>query len=68
MVTAVLYGLIYYCCEMYLDDCTVYGKGESESLTNLKEVFERFRLKGLRLKAKKCRFGLPRIRHVGRVV
>ena len=68
MVTAVLYGLIYHCCEMYLDDCIVYGKGEAEFLTNLKKVFERFRLKGLRLKAKKCRFGLSRIEYVGRVV
>ena len=68
MVTAVLYGLIYHCCEMYLDDCIVYGKGEAEFLTNLKKVSERFRLKGLRLKAKKCRFGLPRIEYLGRVV
>ena len=52
---------------MYLDDC-VYGKGEAEFLTNLTKVFERFRLKCLRLKAKKCRFGLPRIENVGRVV
>ena len=68
MLTTVLYGLIDHCCEMYLDDCIVYGKGEAEIFTNLKEVFERFRLKGLRLKAKKCRFGLPRIEYVGRVV
>ena len=68
MVTAVLYGLIYHCCEMYLDDCIVYGKGEAEFLTNLKKGFERFRLKGPRLKGKKCRFGVPRIEYVGRVV
>ena len=68
MVTAVLYGLIYHCCEMYLDDCIVYGKGEAEFLTNLKKVFARFRLMGLRLKAKKCRFSLPRIEYVCRVV
>ena len=68
MVTVVLYGLIYKCCEMYLDDCIVYGRGEAEFLKNLRDVFERFRLKGLRLKAKKCRFGLKRIEYVGRVV
>ena len=53
---------------MHLDDCIVYSKGEAEFLTNLKNVFERFRPKGPRLKAKKCRFGLPRIENVGRVV
>ena len=62
------HGLIYHCCEMYLDDCIVHGKGEAEFLTNLNKVFERFRLKGLRLKAKKCRFSLPCIEYVGRVV
>ena len=68
MVTAVLYCLIYHCSEMHVDNCIVYGKGEAEFLTNLKKGFERFRLKGLRLKAKKCRFGLPCIDYVGRVV
>ena len=64
----VLYGLIYNCCEMYLDDCIVYGRGEAEFLENLRNVFERFRLKNLKLKAKKCRFGLKRIEYVGRVI
>ena len=68
MVTAVLYGLIYNCCEMYLDDYIVYGRGEAEFLKNLRKVFDRFRLKNLRLKAKRCRFGLKRIEYVGRVI
>ena len=53
---------------MYLDDCIVYGRGEAEFLTNLRSVFERFRLKNLKLKAKKCRFGLKRIEYEGRVI
>ena len=68
MVTAVLYGLIYNCCEMYLDDYIVYRRGKAEFLKNLRKVFERFRLKILRLKAKKCGFGLKRIEYVGRVI
>ena len=68
MATTVLYGLTYSCCEMYLDDCIVYGRGEGEFLGNLRSVFERFRLKNLKLKAKKCRFGLKRIEYVGRVI
>ena len=53
---------------MYLDDCIVYGRGEAEFLKNLRSVFERFRLKNLKLKARKCRFGLKRIEYVGRVI
>ena len=53
---------------MYLNDCIVYGRGEAEFLKNLRNVFERFRLKNPRPKAKKCRFGLTRIEHVGRVI
>ena len=53
---------------MYLDDCIVYGRGGAEFLKNLRSIFERFRLKNLRLKAKKCRFGLERIEYVGRVI
>jgi hypothetical protein len=53
---------------MYLDDCIVYGRGEAEFLLNMRKVFERFRLKNLRLKARKCKFGLPRIEYVGRVI
>ena len=68
MVTTILHGLIYNCCEMYLDDCFVYGRGEAEFLRNQRKVFERFRRKNLRLKAKKCRCGLKCIEYVGRVI
>ena len=68
MATKVLYGLIYISCEMYLDDCIVFGRGNAEFLFRLEEVFKRFRSKNLRLKAKKCKFGLPRIEYVGKVV
>ena len=53
---------------MYLDDCIVYGGGEAEFLKNLRSVFERFQIKNLKLKAKKCRFGLERLEYVGRVI
>ena len=53
---------------MYLDDCIVYASNEDQFLTRLKEVFQRFRERGLLLKAKKCKFGLPQIEYVGRVI
>ena len=67
MVTKVLQGLLYVSCEMYLDDCIVYASSEDQFLVRLKEVFQRFRERGLLLKAKKCKFGLPQIEYVGQV-
>ena len=34
MATVVLAGLIYITCEMYLDDCIVYGTGTDDVLNN----------------------------------
>ena len=45
MVTMVLYVLIYKCCEIYLDDCIVYGRGEAEFLKNLRSVLKDFDLR-----------------------
>ena len=68
MATVVLVGLIYISCEMYLDDCIVYGRGNDEFLERLELVFQRFRRYGLYLKAKKCKFGMKLIDYVGRVI
>ncbi len=58
MATVVLAGVLYVTCEMYLDDCIVFGN----------DVFIRFREKNLFLKAKKCKFGVTRLEYVGRVI
>ena len=68
MATTVLYGLIYTICEMYIDDCIVYADSNAQFLERLELIFQRFRLKGLRVKAKKCKFGLSKIEYVGRVI
>ena len=68
MATVVLAGLLYVTCEMYLDDCIVFGKGPDEFLQRLRDVFIRFRKKNLFLKAKKCKFGVSRLEYVGRVI
>ena len=68
MVTKVLNGLLYRTCEMYLDDCIVYAASNEEFLERLEEVFQRFRARGLLLKAKKCKFGMAQIEYIGRVI
>ena len=68
MATAVLGGLIYHICEMYLDDCIVYGTGTDEFCTNLEKVFIRFEAAHLFLKASKCKLGLSEVEYVGKPI
>ena len=51
MATVVLTGLIYMICEMYIDDCTVFGDIDIEFFTRLKLIFERFRKHNLYFKS-----------------
>ena len=51
MATIVLTGLICHICEMYIDDCIVYGNTDGEFFSRLRPLFERFRLHNLFLKA-----------------
>ena len=68
MATAVLAGLIYMICEMYIGDCTVFGDTNIEFVSRLKLIFERFRKHNLYLKASKCFFGYSELEFFGRVV
>ena len=55
-------------CEMYIDDCTVFGNTNIEFVSRLKLIFERFRKHNLCLKASKYFFGYSELEFVGRVV
>ena len=68
MVSSVLVGLIYTICEVYLDDILIYGKGPAEFIARTRQVFERFRLRRIRLKAKKTKLGHDKIEYVGREI
>ena len=68
MATVVLAGLIYITCEMYKDDCNVFGKDTTEFISRRRGVFLRFRPHKLFLKAKKCYFGYAGIDFVGKVL
>jgi hypothetical protein len=68
MATVVLAGLIYYICEMYIDDCNVFGKDIDELVDRLRQVFERFRKHKIFLKPNKCFLGYAEIDYVGKVL
>ena len=68
MATVVLTGLIYMICEMYIDDCTVFGDTNIKFISRLKLIFKRFRKHNLHIKASKCFFGYSELEFVGKVV
>ena len=66
MATAVLVGLIYMICEMYIDDGSVFRGTNIEFISRLRLVFERSNIHNLYLKANKCHFGFKELKFVGK--
>ncbi|KAE9270721.1 hypothetical protein PF001_g28685 [Phytophthora fragariae] len=53
----VLVDLKWRTCLVYLDDCVVFSTDFPTHLVRLRQVLERFRAAGFKLKMKKCRWG-----------
>jgi transposase InsO family protein len=53
---------------MYLDDCIVHAKGDTEFIIRLEEVFKRFQKYNIFLKASKCKFGMSKVDYCGKVI
>jgi transposase InsO family protein len=68
MSSVVLIGLLYFICEMYLDDCIVHGRGDDQFLERLELVLIRFQERKIFLKPSKCKFGTPRVEYCGKVI
>jgi hypothetical protein len=68
MASVVLIGLIYFICEMYLDDCIVYGRGPKQFCQRLRDVLERFRKHNILLKPKKCKFEMAMVEYCGKQI
>ena len=59
-----LRGLARNKCVVYLDDILVIGTSFQEHLNNLKAVFGRFRVAGLRLKPQKCHLVKQKVKYL----
>jgi transposase InsO family protein len=68
MAAVVLVGLVYFICEIYLDDCIVHAQDTDTFISRLETVFLRFEKHNLFLKPGKCKFGLPKVEFCGRVL
>eukprot|EP00644_Phytophthora_capsici_P018198 jgi/Phyca11/114133/e_gw1.25.82.1 len=66
MMDAVLRGLTWKSCLVYLDDVIIFTKGSvSRHVVELACVLERLSRAGLSLKAKKCSFAMTRLEYLG---
>ena len=68
MASIVLVGLLYFICELYIDDIIVYGRTEDEFLQNLEKVFQRLQKHRLTVNPKKMFFGLEEVEFVGHTI
>ena len=68
MATVVLAQLLYFICEVYLDDVNVFGTSTTEFIDRLKQVFERFRFHKIYLKASKCYLGYSELNYLGKII
>jgi len=68
MATVALVGLLYTCCELYIDDVCVFGATEDEYFENLEKVLQRFIRHKMTFKPSKMKLGLTQIEYVGHVI
>ena len=68
LMDAVLAGLQWSSCLVYLDDVIIPGKDFEDHLQNIRVVLERLRQAGLKLHPTKCHFGKKQVTFLGHVV
>ena len=65
---AVLCGLQYDICLVYLDNIIFFLQAFDDHLKHLNEVFSRLRSASIRLKPSKCSFACSEVEYLGHVV
>ena len=68
LMDAVLAGLQWKTCLVYLDDVVIPGRDFLGHLDNMKSVFERIREAGLKLRLSKCNFCQKSVTFLGHIV
>lgn len=64
----VLVDLKWRTCLVYLDDCVVFSRDFPTHLIRLRQVLQRFRTAGFKLKLKKCHWGREQVACLGQIV
>ncbi|OWZ06631.1 LOW QUALITY PROTEIN: hypothetical protein PHMEG_00021088, partial [Phytophthora megakarya] len=63
----VLVDLKWRTCLVYLDDCVVFSDDFPTHLVQVRQVLERFRVAGFKLKMKKCHWGRNQVAFLGHI-
>ena len=65
LMDKILRGLTFKSCLCYLDDAVIFSENFEQHLSDLQEVFQRFRDAGLKLNPRKCTFARSSIVFLG---
>ena len=68
LMDLVLAGLQWSQCLVYIDDVIILGRSFEEHLDNLKQVFQRLREAGLKVKPSKCAFFQHEVTYLGHII
>lgn len=68
VMEAVLRGLTWKCCLVYLDDVCIFSRTFESHLQHIEEVFKRLKEAGLKLRPNKCKFALRQIKYLGHII
>ena len=68
VMEAVMCGLTWKFCLIYLDDIIVFSRTFEDHLHHLRQVFDRLRTANIKLKPTKCFFAKHEIRYLGHVI
>ena len=68
LMEAVMSGMQWESCMIYIDDIIIFGKTFSEHNARLRKVFQKLRDAGLKMKPQKCQFLCKEIKYLGHIV
>ena len=68
LMDAILQGLNWQCCLVYLDDVIIYSKDINEHAKHLEQVFAALSRANLRLNSAKCNFAKEELRYLGHLI
>jgi hypothetical protein len=65
MMNDILRDFLHKFVTVYLDDVCIYSRTPEEHMEHLRLVIQRFKEEGLKLRLKKCLFGLQEMKYLG---